>query len=97
MVDYAPRPVAARGVQHQQYDELSHYTLTHPDPEFIHQYVVDAFAAQHAHPRTKAIALTFALVALRGGISVADVIAAPPGPGRDEDDQPVVRLCVAGV
>lgn len=44
--------------------ELSAYTLTHPDPAFIHQYVVDAWAAQTADEKTKAITLTFALVGL---------------------------------
>ena len=46
------------------YHELSAYTLSHPDPSFIHQYVVDAFAAQTADENTKPIALTFALVGL---------------------------------
>jgi hypothetical protein len=46
------------------YDELRCYTLTHGDPSFIHQHVVDAFTAQHADERTKPIALTFALVGL---------------------------------
>src|SRR5262245_10137563 len=46
------------------YDELSAYRLTHGDPAFIHQNVVDAFAAQHADDRTKPITLTFALVGL---------------------------------
>jgi hypothetical protein len=46
------------------YDELCCYTLAHGDRAFIHQYVVDAFAAQNAHEQTKPIALTFALVGL---------------------------------
>jgi hypothetical protein len=46
------------------YDQLSLYTLSHADPSFIHQHVVDAFAAQHADDRTKPITLTFALVGL---------------------------------
>jgi Family of unknown function (DUF5946) len=46
------------------YNELSAYTLTHSDPAFIHQHVVDAFAAQQADTSTKAITLTFALVGL---------------------------------
>jgi hypothetical protein len=49
---------------HDQYTELSFYTLSHPDPSFIHQYAVDAFTAQHADRRTKPIALAFALVGL---------------------------------
>jgi len=46
------------------YHELCAYSLTHGDPSFIHQHVVDAFAAQTANERTKPIALTFALVGL---------------------------------
>jgi hypothetical protein len=46
------------------YNELCYYTLAHGHPSFIHQHVVDAFAAQHAEERTKPIALTFALVGL---------------------------------
>jgi hypothetical protein len=38
--------------------------LTYGDPAFVHQHVVDAFAAQEADDRTKPIALTFALVGL---------------------------------
>ena len=47
------------------YNELSFYSLQHPDTEyFIHQHVVDAFHAQTADRSTKPIALTFALVGL---------------------------------
>src|SRR5262245_7170871 len=46
------------------YNELCYYTLSHRDPSFIHQHVVDAFAAQEADERTKPITLTFALVGL---------------------------------
>ncbi|MDB6023207.1 MAG: hypothetical protein JWQ04_3064, partial [Pedosphaera sp.] len=46
------------------YYELSGYTLMHRDPAFIHQHVVDAFAAQNADERIKPITLTFALVGL---------------------------------
>jgi hypothetical protein len=52
-----PAELAAR-------DELSAYTLMHRDPSFIHQHVVDAFAAQHATPRSKAIGVAFALIGL---------------------------------
>lgn len=45
-------------------EELCGYTLTHGGKEFIHQYVVDAWAAQHATPEGKPIAITFALVGL---------------------------------
>jgi Family of unknown function (DUF5946) len=48
----------------QQYHELCAYSLTHSDPAFLHQHVVDTFAAQRATPTTKPITLTFALVGL---------------------------------
>jgi Family of unknown function (DUF5946) len=48
----------------EQYTELSYYTLSHPDPRFIHQHAVDAFAAQQADSSTKAIAVAFALIGL---------------------------------
>jgi hypothetical protein len=40
------------------------YSLTLGDPAFIHQHVVDVYAAQTADARTKPIKLTFALVGL---------------------------------
>jgi hypothetical protein len=46
------------------YHELCCYTLAHGDTSFIHQHVVDAFAAQHASDRSKPIGVTFALVGL---------------------------------
>jgi hypothetical protein len=46
------------------YYELSYYTLAHPDPSFIHQLMVDAYAAQHADETTKPIAIVFALLGL---------------------------------
>jgi hypothetical protein len=46
------------------YHELSAYTLQRGDPSFIHQHVVDAWAAQHASPDSKPIGVFFALVGL---------------------------------
>lgn len=48
------------------YDELCGYTLAHArgDVSFIHQHVVDAFAAQRADGHSKPIAVVFALVGL---------------------------------
>jgi Family of unknown function (DUF5946) len=46
------------------YDELCCYTLAHGAPPFIHQHVVDAFAAQRADGQSKGIGVTFALVGL---------------------------------
>jgi Family of unknown function (DUF5946) len=63
----ANNPSAAEQRMHADtaaYHELCCYTLTHGDPAFIHQHVVDAFAAQDAKADDKPIRLTFALVGL---------------------------------
>ena len=57
-----PRPVKAD--EREAYDELCGYTLTHGNVAFIHQHVVDAWAAQHATPESKPIGITFALAGL---------------------------------
>jgi len=57
-------PACAVVSEWASYQELQCYTLALGDPAFIHQHVVDAWAAQHADERTKPIALTFALVGL---------------------------------
>jgi len=112
------RYIAVVESQEDLYNELTYYTLAHGDPSFIHQHVVDAYAAQTAGARTKPIALFFALIGLylyiekgftgrqvqrahmalagrrkpwprftppaeRGRLSVADVVATPPGSERD--------------
>ncbi len=46
------------------YNELSLYTLMHKEPSFIHQHVVDAFAAQYTTEHSKPITVFFALVGL---------------------------------
>src|SRR5215468_9278662 len=46
------------------FNELTFYTLSHRDPRFIHQHVVDAYAAQHADEQTKPMKVVFALVGL---------------------------------
>ena len=48
----------------EAYDELSLYTLQKGDPEFIHQYIVDAYAAQHPLDNLKPIRVYFALAGL---------------------------------
>jgi hypothetical protein len=48
----------------QLYDELSCYTLSLSAPTFIHQYVVDAYAVQHAVEKAKPITIAFALAGL---------------------------------
>ena len=50
--------------EQEQFDELCFYTLSHGDPAFIHQYAVDAFAAQHASAESKPVSITFALIGL---------------------------------
>ncbi len=45
-------------------DALRAYTLGRGDPDFIHQHVVDAFAAQRAHEHTRPIQVVFALIGL---------------------------------
>lgn len=44
--------------------ELSYYTLSKNDPDFIHQYCVDAYAAQTAGETSKPIQVVFALAGL---------------------------------
>jgi hypothetical protein len=48
----------------QLYGELTAYTLSLLDADFIHQIAVDTYTAQHAGAVVKPIALTFALVGL---------------------------------
>jgi hypothetical protein len=48
----------------EAFDELAFYTLSHGDTVFIHQYAVDAFAAQNADASTKTIKVAFALAGL---------------------------------
>lgn len=109
----------AMSAEENAYHELCCYTLPLGDATFIHQHVVDAYAAQDADVGDKPIRLAFALIGLflsiekqysgrqvqfahmalarrrrrwptfplpadRGRITAADVLAVPPGPGRDE-------------
>ncbi|MCL6648034.1 MAG: DUF5946 family protein [Chloroflexi bacterium] len=54
--DGSPSPPALPpGAETQAYHELQAYTLTHPDPAFLHQHVVNAWTAQHANAQTKPI------------------------------------------
>lgn len=46
------------------YDELAMYTLSKQDPFFIHQLIVDSYAAQHAGGVAKNISVVFALIGL---------------------------------
>jgi hypothetical protein len=53
-----------RASEQDLYNELCAYTLQHGDPAFIHQHVVDAFAAQHATRESKPINVAFSLAGL---------------------------------
>lgn len=55
---------ASNPAEHSAYVELQAHTLGLRDPAFVHQHVVDAWAAQHADRDTRPIGLTFALVGL---------------------------------
>ncbi|HEY7127357.1 MAG TPA: DUF5946 family protein [Ktedonobacterales bacterium] len=48
----------------QVYGELSAYTLTLGDAGFIHQFIVDTYAAQHVGPAVKPIRTAFSLIGL---------------------------------
>lgn len=48
----------------QLFSEVSAYTLTLGDAEFIHQLAVDAYAAQHASEQSRPITTAFALIGL---------------------------------
>jgi len=46
------------------YNELTVWTLSLRDREFVHQHVVDAWALQHADENSKAIAVPFTLLGM---------------------------------
>jgi hypothetical protein len=48
----------------QLYDELSAFTLSLRDKDFIHQTIVDTYAAQHSGHNVKPISTAFALIGL---------------------------------
>ncbi len=54
----------ASGECFELYGELSSYTLTEANQEFIHQYIVDAYGAQHSGGITKNITTIYALIGL---------------------------------
>jgi len=81
----------------KKYDELAYYTLAHPDHEyFIHQYLVDAYAAQYADEQTKPIKIAFALAGLYlhhvKNYSGKDVQLAHMLLGRKKKPLPVFKL-----
>ena len=46
------------------YFQISYYTLSLKDSNFIHQLIVDSYAAQHSGAKTKPITISFALIGL---------------------------------
>ena len=54
----------ASGECWQIFSDLSCYTVSKQDPEFIHQYAVDAYEAQHAGGKTRNITVVFGLIGL---------------------------------
>jgi hypothetical protein len=54
----------ASGECWQLFSDLSCYSVAKQDTEFIHQYVVDAYGAQHAGGTTRNITVVFGLIGL---------------------------------
>jgi len=48
----------------EMYNQLAFYTLSLADTSFIHQHIIDAWAAQHADENEKPIKTIFALIGL---------------------------------
>lgn len=78
------------------FDELCCYSLVRGDPAFIHQHVVDAFAAQHVSPDDKPIKLAFALVGLylhiEKGFTGREVQLAHMKLGRTKQEWPTFKI-----
>ena len=82
--------------------ELTAWTLSLRDGDFIHQHVVDAWAAQHAHQNSKPVSVAFALIGLylylERGYSGRQVqqahmrLAQPRGRGAGRKDWPLFPL-----
>lgn len=80
----------------EAYHELCAYTLTLGDAAFVHQHVVDAWAAQAAHAGSKPIAVAFALAGLylhlERGFTGRDVQRAHMQMARRRHDWPTFAL-----
>ena len=59
-----PGRANASGECLQAYSDLQSYTVARQDPGFIHQHVVDTYAAQHSGGSTREITVAFALTGL---------------------------------
>ena len=60
----SPDRFNASGECWQLFSDLSCYTVSKQDEEFIHQYAVDAYEAQHAGGKTRNITVIFGLIGL---------------------------------
>ncbi len=80
----------------EAYNELAYYTLAHHDPAFIHQLVVDAYAAQHVDDTSKPIYLAFALAGLylhnEKHYTGKEVQRAHMQLGREKKELPILKL-----
>lgn len=83
-------------VNSDAYNNLCLYTLVHGGSAFIHQHVVDAFAAQEATSDDKPIRLVFALVGLylhvEKGFTGREVQLAHMKLGRKKQSWPTFRI-----
>src|SRR2546421_11558897 len=88
--------------EQQQRDELMAWTMSVRDSAFVHQHVVDAWAAQHADERSKPIGVAFALIGLylhlEKGFTGREVqrvhmrLSQPRGRGAGRKDWPRFKL-----
>lgn len=60
----APNGYNATGECYQEYIELSLYTMSKQDLNFMHQHAVDTYSAQHAGAGMKDITIVFSLIGL---------------------------------
>jgi Family of unknown function (DUF5946) len=59
-----PKQREVTPAEREAYEELQCYSLSRSGAEFVHQHVVDAWAAQNAQEGVPPIGLTFALIGL---------------------------------
>ena len=60
----SPHRFNASGECWQLFSDLTCYTVSKRDAEFIHQHVVDAYEAQHTGGKTRNITVAFGLIGL---------------------------------
>ncbi len=88
--------------EQKQLEEPTAWTLSRGDKAFVHQHVVDAWAAQHASEQSKPISVAFALIGLylhlergftgRAVQRVHMVLSQPRGRGPGRKDWPQFLL-----